>query len=94
MPDGSILEWDTKKGEVEVYDKTGQVHKGGFDPKTGKQRSPAQPNRRTNKIEGTDNISTPIIIIKVLDRIVSRIIRLPQQIISTPDMWQPAKVIL
>jgi RHS repeat-associated protein len=43
---GKIYEWDYKKGEVEIYDKTGKIHLGGYDPKTGKQISPAQKNRR------------------------------------------------
>ncbi len=29
---GRILQWDSKKGEVEVYDKRGRNHKGGYDP--------------------------------------------------------------
>ena len=50
--DGSILEWDKQHGEVEKYDKTGKEHKGGFDPQTGKQRSPAKSGRTTPKIIG------------------------------------------
>ena len=29
---GRVLQWDSKKGEVEVYDKRGRNHQGGFDP--------------------------------------------------------------
>ena len=43
---GRIYEWDYKKGEVEIYDKTGKNHKGGFDPNTGKQISPAKKGGR------------------------------------------------
>jgi hypothetical protein len=46
---GRIYEWDYKKGEVEVYDKTGKNHKGGFDPTTGKQRSKPVPARKIEK---------------------------------------------
>jgi len=46
---GKIYEWDSKKGEVEIYDKTGKRHEGGFDPNTGKQRSKPVPGRRVNK---------------------------------------------
>lgn len=42
---GKVYEWDYEKGEVEVYGKN-KKHKGGFDPKTGKQRSPAVKGRR------------------------------------------------
>jgi peptidoglycan hydrolase-like protein with peptidoglycan-binding domain len=46
---GKIYEWDSKKGEVEIYDKTGKKHEGGFDPKTGKQISKPVPGRKTEK---------------------------------------------
>lgn len=46
---GRIYEWDYKKGEVEIYDKTGKKHLGGFDPKTGKQRSKPVEGRRIEK---------------------------------------------
>ena len=34
---GNIYEWDSKKGTVEKYNKTGKKHQGEFDPKSGKQ---------------------------------------------------------
>jgi hypothetical protein len=46
---GKIYEWDYKKGEVEIYDKTGKKHQGGFDPKTGKQRSKSVAGRDVKK---------------------------------------------
>ena len=46
---GRIYEWDSKKGEVEIYDKTGKKHKGGFDPNTGKQTSPGKPGSGVEK---------------------------------------------
>jgi hypothetical protein len=46
---GRIYEWDYKKGEVEIYDKTGKNHQGGFDPKTGKQTSKPVPGRKVEK---------------------------------------------
>lgn len=46
---GRIYEWDYKKGEVEIYDKLGNNHKGGFDPKTGKRRSPPDKTRSVEK---------------------------------------------
>ncbi|WP_407431174.1 colicin E3/pyocin S6 family cytotoxin, partial [Arcticibacter sp.] len=45
--DGKILEWDSQHGEVEVYDRSGKNHKGGFDPETGKQISEPKPGRTT-----------------------------------------------
>jgi hypothetical protein len=46
---GRIYEWDYKKGEVEIYDKRGNNHEGGFDPKTGKRRSPPDKTRSVEK---------------------------------------------
>lgn len=46
---GKIYEWDYKKGEVEIYDKTGKNHEGGFDPNTGKRRSPEDKRKRAEK---------------------------------------------
>jgi hypothetical protein len=46
---GRIYEWDYKKGEVEIYDKTGKNHQGGFDPNTGKQRSPRDKRKKAKK---------------------------------------------
>jgi RHS repeat-associated protein len=73
LPDGSILEWDYKKGEVEMYDRTGKNHKGGFDPNTGRQRSPAKSGRSTN------NFSSPSAspVINLLDRLLNRLIIIP-----------------
>lgn len=45
---GRIYEWDSKKGEVEIYDKTGKHHMGGFDPNTGKLISTAKKIGRWN----------------------------------------------
>ena len=33
-----ILEWDYKRGEIEVYDKTGKEHKGAYNPQKGEYR--------------------------------------------------------
>lgn len=49
---GRIYQWDYKKGEVEVYDKRGRNHKGGFDPKTGNQRSKPVSGRRASGFKG------------------------------------------
>lgn len=46
---GKIYEWDYKKGEIELYDKTGKRHQGGFDPKTGARRSKPVPGREIEK---------------------------------------------
>jgi RHS repeat-associated protein len=75
--DGSIYEWDYKKGEVEVYDKTGKNHKGGFDPETGKQRSPSVPARKSEyylRSEAIDWGGIGTVTIKVLDRFFSRLL--------------------
>lgn len=45
--DGEILEGDYKRGEVEVYNKTGKIHKGAADPNTGKMRPNSEVPRRT-----------------------------------------------
>ena len=49
LPNGDIGEWDSQHGEVEVYDKTGKKHKGGYDPDTGKKKSKRKPGRKTDK---------------------------------------------
>jgi RHS repeat-associated protein len=46
---GKIYEWDRQHGKVEVFDKTGKVHQGEFDPDTGEQTKPAEAGRTTNK---------------------------------------------
>ena len=63
MPDGSYLQWDKKKGEVEVYDRSGKIHKGGFDVNIpGKQNSPAVPGRTIYSSSSVDNfIPGPIV---------------------------------
>jgi len=38
LPDGSLAEWDFKRGELEVYDKTGKKHKGAYDPESGEKK--------------------------------------------------------
>lgn len=42
--DGSILEWDSRHGTVEKYNKRGK-HLGEFDPNTGAQLKPADKTR-------------------------------------------------
>lgn len=42
--DGSILEWDSRHGTVEKYNKRGK-HLGEFDPNTGAQLKPAEKTR-------------------------------------------------
>ncbi|MGI9486696.1 MAG: colicin E3/pyocin S6 family cytotoxin [Geminicoccaceae bacterium] len=44
---GKIYEWDSKKGTVEVYDKTGKRHLGEFDPNTGEQTGEAKGRGRS-----------------------------------------------
>jgi hypothetical protein len=39
-----ILEWDSRHGRLEVYDKGGN-HLGEFDPNTGEQLKPPAPGR-------------------------------------------------
>ncbi|AZF33827.1 Colicin E3 [Pseudomonas sp. R4-35-07] len=41
-----ILEWDSKKGELEVYRNSDLEHLGAFDPYTAERRGPADPKRR------------------------------------------------
>lgn len=41
-----VLEWDAKKGELEVYRKSDLEHLGAFDPYTAERRGPADPKRR------------------------------------------------
>jgi hypothetical protein len=43
--DGEILEWDYQHGKVEKYDKQGN-HEGEFDPETGEQTKPPDPDRK------------------------------------------------
>ncbi len=43
--DKNIYEWDSQHGELEKYNRRGK-HQGAFDPKTGKQTKPANPQRR------------------------------------------------
>lgn len=49
LPNGDILEWDKKHGEVERYDKTGKKHKGSYDPKTGELKKHPVKGRVTPK---------------------------------------------
>jgi hypothetical protein len=92
---GNIYEWDYKKGEVEIYDKTGKNHKGGFDPETGRQRSPAKEGRRSEyylNTQSTDGIEIPSIVIKILDRVVSRIIGpfiVPESLLKPNSKYGP-----
>jgi hypothetical protein len=45
---GRILEWDSRHGTVEMYDKQGK-HIGEYDPDTGIELKPAKPGRRVEK---------------------------------------------
>ena len=47
LPDGSILEWDSRHGAVEKYNKRGN-HVGEFDPNTGAQTKPADKTRKVD----------------------------------------------
>jgi len=47
-PAGRIIEWDYQHGKIEVYDKNGK-HQGEFDPNTGEQTKPAEPDRNIEK---------------------------------------------
>lgn len=42
---GNIYEWDYQHGTVEKYDSRGR-HQGEFDPNSGEQTKPRDPNRR------------------------------------------------
>jgi hypothetical protein len=42
---GNIYEWDSQHGRLEKYNGNGR-HLGEFDPYTGEQMNPADPNRR------------------------------------------------
>ncbi|NVZ51854.1 S-type pyocin domain-containing protein [Pseudomonas sp. B6002] len=44
-----IFEWDSEKGELEVYRYSDVKHLGSFDPYTGEQRGPAKDDRRIEK---------------------------------------------
>jgi hypothetical protein len=43
-PDGTIYEWDSQHGHVEVYDARGN-HRGGYDAGSGAKISEADPAR-------------------------------------------------
>jgi len=45
---GTIYEWDSQHGAVEMYDKQGK-HLGEFNPETGIQTKPGKPGRTTPK---------------------------------------------
>ncbi|WP_233166054.1 colicin E3/pyocin S6 family cytotoxin [Pedobacter sp. ASV12] len=55
VPKGWWGEWDSKRGEIEVYDNNGK-HKGAYDPETGRFKGRADPKRRPtyNKIETSE----------------------------------------
>ena len=64
LPDGGLGEWDSKRGEVEVYDKTGKKHKGGYDPETGEKREGSEDKGRTAtrakfEVKNTNVVITP-----------------------------------
>lgn len=46
--DGSILEWDSQHGAVEMYNKRGK-HLGEFDPETGQQTKDANKTREVER---------------------------------------------
>nr|WP_315423729.1 DUF6443 domain-containing protein [uncultured Pedobacter sp.] len=49
MPKGTFGEWDSKRGEVEIYNKEGN-HQGAANPETGEEREGSQEKgRRTTK---------------------------------------------
>jgi len=47
--DGKIYEWDSQHGTVEVYSKNGKRHLGEYDPGTGKQVKPPNPEREVER---------------------------------------------
>ncbi|MXV17716.1 DUF6443 domain-containing protein [Hufsiella ginkgonis] len=47
-PRGKVLEWDSRHGDVEVYDRNGK-HEGSADPNTGQMTKPPVPGRTTWK---------------------------------------------
>jgi Cytotoxic len=47
---GTLYEWDYQHGHVEVYDRLGR-HLGEFDPDSGEQLQPADPQRRIIPLE-------------------------------------------
>ncbi len=53
LPDGRILEWDKRHGELEMYDRSGKNHLGGWDPETGEMRSKVDKTKTSNKFEGS-----------------------------------------
>jgi Cytotoxic len=91
-----IYEWDYKKGEVEVYDKTGKEHLGGFDPETGRQRSPRKPGRISDyakRIESLDYASIPSVVLKVIDRLFSRLLGpfiVPESVLKPSLKYTPS----
>ncbi|SDQ55757.1 S-type Pyocin [Pseudomonas grimontii] len=44
-----LFEWDSEKGELEVYRYSDVEHLGSFDPYTGERRGPAKDERRIQK---------------------------------------------
>lgn len=44
-----LFEWDSEKGELEVYRYSDVKHLGSFDPYTGERRGPAKDERRISK---------------------------------------------
>ena len=49
LPNGDIAEWDSAHGEVEIYDRTGNTHKGAYDPDTGEKKSEGIKGRRASR---------------------------------------------
>ena len=45
-PDGTIYEWDSQHGAVEVYGRNGKRHLGEYDPVTGEQTKPPDSTRK------------------------------------------------
>lgn len=49
LPNGGLGEWDNQHGEVEVYDKTGKNHKGGYNPDTGEIQREGKSERTASR---------------------------------------------
>ncbi len=59
LPDGSLAEWDSQHGELEVYDKTGKKHKGAYNPETGEKKPESGvPGRRATRSKYIETLPT------------------------------------
>jgi RHS repeat-associated protein len=63
LPNGGLGEWDSQHGELEVYDKTGKKHKGGYNPETGEKNKNGDPGRIATRakfeVNNTVLVKTP-----------------------------------